>query len=96
MKGDECLGGSLAFVILEYLKEHEDIEQNRLEALRKEIESDGLLKKAIAADEKTGSSLTVILGFMHLCYLAAVGYRSTSSITHLLRFTSRHGGLGKS
>jgi len=53
MKGDECLGGSLAFVILENLKGHEDIEQNRLEALRKEIESDGLLKKAIAVDEKT-------------------------------------------
>jgi len=53
MKGDECLGGSLAFVVLENLKGHEDVEQNRLEALRKEIESDGLLKKAIAVDEKT-------------------------------------------
>jgi len=53
MKGDECLGGSLAFVILENLKEHEYVEQNHLEALRKEIESDGLLKKAIAVDEKT-------------------------------------------
>ena len=53
VKGDECLRGSLAFVILGDLKEHEGIEQGRLEALRKEIESDGFLKKATAVDEKT-------------------------------------------
>jgi len=70
MKGDECLGGSLAFVILENLRGHEDIEQNRLEALRKEIESDGLLKKAIAVDEKTW---IVIDGHLRLHALMLLG-----------------------
>ena len=52
MPSEQALG-SICFIELEELKEHEEIRPDYLEELKNEILSDGILKMPIAVDRKT-------------------------------------------
>ena len=67
---EEELRLRLKLVDLNYLKQHEGIEQDRLRKLTKEIQDDGMLKKAIAVD---ASTFVVIDGHHRLNALRLLG-----------------------
>jgi ParB-like chromosome segregation protein Spo0J len=69
---EEELRLKLELVRLDCLKEHEGTEHDRLRRLTKEIQEDGLLKKAIAVDVRT---FVVIDGHHRLNALKLLGCR---------------------
>ena len=62
----------LTIIDIDELREHEEINPELLDKLRKEIAADGVLKLAIAVDEKTK---TVIDGHHRIQALKQLGYK---------------------
>lgn len=52
-KGQKSKKGEIAFFNIEELKEHEEVRPDYLEALKNEIQSDGILKMPICIDKST-------------------------------------------